>query len=156
VTFRAVKTYGHDLGLSCCFRQWRADSHCRFVHGYALAFELVFEADELDRNGWVIDFGGLKPVKEMLVQRFDHTLLVAHDDPLLEVFSALAERDACKAIVVPRVGAEAFASQVFGLVNGWLREAGYRDRVRLVSVTAREHGANAAVAFGSPHAIAAE
>ena len=24
------------------FRQWRADSHCRFMHGYSLEFEFVF------------------------------------------------------------------------------------------------------------------
>ena len=35
--WRSTKTYGHEEGLSCCFRQWRAThSHCRLLHGYAL------------------------------------------------------------------------------------------------------------------------
>jgi 6-pyruvoyltetrahydropterin/6-carboxytetrahydropterin synthase len=156
MTFRAVKTYGHDLGLSCCFRQWRAESHCHHLHGYALSFELAFEAAELDGNGWVIDLGALKPVKEMLVDLFDHTLQMAVDDPLLKIVTAIAERDACRLKVVRHVGAEAFAAQVFELVSKWLTEAGYAPRVWLVSVTAREHGANGATAFGSGHSGAAE
>lgn len=46
--YRSTKTYGHEIGLSAAFRQWRAESHCRFVHGYALAVKFVFEAGELD------------------------------------------------------------------------------------------------------------
>lgn len=81
--FRSTKTYGHDIGLSCCFRQWRSASHCRFLHGYALAVHLEFEADDLDARSWVMDFGSLKPVRQWLVQTFDHKTLVAADDPLL-------------------------------------------------------------------------
>ena len=41
--WRSTKTYGHEEGLSCCFRQWRAThSHCRLLHGYALSFRLTF------------------------------------------------------------------------------------------------------------------
>ena len=121
-----------------------------------MAFELVFEADTLDSNGWVIDFGALKPVKEMLCERFDHALQIAADDPWLKLLGGLAERDACRLVVVQNVGTEAFASQVFAFTEKWLKDTGYADRVRLVSVTAREHGANGATAFGSLHAIAAE
>jgi 6-pyruvoyltetrahydropterin/6-carboxytetrahydropterin synthase len=39
------KTYGHELGLSACFRQHRAKSHCRFLHGYPLSFTFTFAAD---------------------------------------------------------------------------------------------------------------
>ena len=56
--FRSTKTYGHEMGFSCAFRQHRADSHCRLVHGYALAFHFEFEATELDVRNWVVDFGG--------------------------------------------------------------------------------------------------
>jgi 6-pyruvoyltetrahydropterin/6-carboxytetrahydropterin synthase len=156
MTFRATKTYGHDLGLSCCFRQWRAQSHCHHLHGYALAFELVFEADQLDEHGWVIDFGALKPIKQSLVDLFDHAMQVAEDDPQLGSLLTLATQDTCRVVVVKHVGAEAFAAHVFDLTDRWLRENGYGDRVRLVSVTASEHGANSATAFGTSHDVAAE
>lgn len=60
----STKQYGHELGLSCAFRQWKADSHCKYIHGYALAFKFKFETDTLDSNNWVVDFGNLKELKK--------------------------------------------------------------------------------------------
>ena len=123
---RVVKTYGHDLGLSCAFRQWRADSHCRFLHGYALAVRLEFGANELDDNGWVIDFGALKPVKAWLCDTFDHKLLVAADDPMLADFKALAAKGGAELVIWPEgLGAERFAARVHGFVSGWLAHSGH-------------------------------
>lgn len=35
VTYQVVKKYGHNIGLSCAFRQFRAKgSHCLFIHGF--------------------------------------------------------------------------------------------------------------------------
>ena len=45
------------------FRQWRADSHCKFLHGYSFEFEFEFGAHELDERNWVVDFGGLKELE---------------------------------------------------------------------------------------------
>src|SRR5262245_56270238 len=89
MTYVSTKTYGHDIGLSCCFRQWRAESHCRFFHGYALGVRIEFEASELDKYNWVVDFGGLKSFKGWLENTFDHKLLVAHDDPELDIINKL-------------------------------------------------------------------
>ena len=69
--YASVKTYGHDRGLSCAFRQWKADSHCKWIHGYALAFEFTFIATELDTKNWVVDFGGLKKLEQWLRATFD-------------------------------------------------------------------------------------
>ena len=54
--FLSSKKYGHERGLSAAFRQWRAVSHCRFMHGYSLEFEFVFGTHQLDENNWVVDF----------------------------------------------------------------------------------------------------
>lgn len=89
--FQSTKTYGTDRGLSCCFRQWKANhSHCSTLHGYSLGFKFVFESETLDEKNWCFDFGGMKPIKEYLDYMFDHTILVAEDDPALEVFKTLA------------------------------------------------------------------
>jgi len=141
---RATKTYGDDLGLSVAFRQWRADSHCRYLHGYAIGVRLTFEASELDARGWVIDFGGLTPVKAMLQNIFDHVLLVAEDDPQREWFLEAQRRDIAQVFVVERTGCEAFASLIHGIVSDWLKGAGHYPRVRLVQVEVNEHGANSA------------
>ena len=81
--FRSTKTFHF---LPCAHRQWRDEGHCRFVHGYDRSVHLVFECSELDDKMWVMDFGGLKPIKTWLEDLFDHTLLINEDDPELEFF----------------------------------------------------------------------
>lgn len=89
--FQSTKTYGTDRGLSCCFRQWKAShSHCSTLHGYSLGFKFVFESETLDSRNWAFDFGGMKPIKQYLDSMFDHTVLVAEDDPALEFFKQMA------------------------------------------------------------------
>lgn len=145
MAYRSTKTYGHEVGLSACFRQHKAESHCRFIHGYALAFTFVFEALNLDKHGWVVDFGGLKKLKACLVEKFDHRLVIAKDDPLIEHFMKLHEKGAADIIVVDGVGCEAFARLGWEMAEDTLRLLGIRHRVSVVSCEAREHGANSAV-----------
>jgi 6-pyruvoyltetrahydropterin/6-carboxytetrahydropterin synthase len=146
MTYRVTKTYGHEIGLSCCFRQWRAKSHCRFLHGYALAVTVEFEAEVLDERNWVVDFGSLKSFKGWLVDMFDHKLLVAEDDPCLYVFKQLesADRDLAEVVVVPATGCEAFAKLIYDYAERWLYEEFLVSNVKVTSVEVREHGANGA------------
>ena len=143
--FRSTKTYGHNEGLSCCFRQWRAThSHCRFIHGYALAFRFVFAAAELDQNHWCFDFGALKPVREWLKSTFDHTMLVAEDDPELPRFELLARDGLIDLRVLPATGCEAKARYTFDHVASFIEKAS-SSRVWLESVEVMEHSGNSAI-----------
>ena len=146
--YRSSKTYGHDIGLSAAFRQWRADSHCRFIHGYALSIHLEFEADELDVRNWVVDFGSLKSFKQQLEDTFDHKTLVAEDDPALDEFRYMSDGNLIQMVVVPATGCEAFAKLIYECAEVWLKDNGYTPRVRMHSVTVREHGANSATYTG--------
>lgn len=143
------KTYPHELGLSACFRQWRAPSHCRFLHGYPLSFTITLSAERLDENNWVFDFGGFKPVKKALIETFDHKLVVAEDDPQIDELTGLGGLDLADPLVMPVVGCEGFAVHVFGIMQDQLERNhidAMRDRgLRIVSVECREHGGNAAV-----------
>jgi len=141
----STKTYGHEIGLSACFRQWRAESHCRHLHGYALAVRFEFEADELDVRNWVVDFGSLKSLKGMLEDTFDHTLLVAEDDPFKDELCGLQGLGLARVVVVPATGCEAFARMIYECAEVWLKDNGYAPRCRLRSVEVREHGANSAI-----------
>lgn len=145
--FVSTKTYGHEIGLSTCFRQHRAESHCRLLHGYALSVKFEFGATELDCRNWVVDFGSLKSLKAMLEDTFDHTLLVAEDDPMKDELCGLAGLGLAKAIVVPATGCEAFAKLIFECAETWLKDNGYTPRCRLLSVEVREHGANSAIYY---------
>lgn len=146
--YQSTKTYGHDRGFSCAFRQWRADSHCSFIHGYSLGFKFVFEADDLDAKNWVVDFGGLKSLKERLEYWFDHTTVIAKDDPCLPMFEDLHQAQAIQLRVIDAVGCEKFAEFVFKMADAWLEANKYKPRVRLVSVEVSEHGSNSAIVTG--------
>jgi len=157
--YRVTKTYGHDLGLTSTFRQPKAQSHCRFIHGYALSFKLTFECADGERceNGWVINFGGLKPLKEWLCHMFDHTTLIAQDDPALHLFEDLnVDKMHGKLIdlrIVPAVGCEAFARLVYERVSFMLQNRELGDtRARIVEVEVREHGANSAI-YRAPEVV---
>jgi 6-pyruvoyltetrahydropterin/6-carboxytetrahydropterin synthase len=148
VTYISTKTYGHEIGLSACFRQWRAESHCNLLHGYALAVKFEFEADELDVRNWVVDFGSLKSLKGWLEDTFDHTMLVAQDDPKLFELKALEVMGLARIVEVPATGCEAFAKLIYQCAEVWLKDNGYSPRCWLRSVEVREHGANSAIYLG--------
>lgn len=139
----STKTYAHSEGLSCAFRQWRADSHCNLIHGYALQVEIVFEADTLDARNWVQDFGGLKPIKQWLHDNFDHTLCVAVDDPNLDELQKLADVGLADIRILPAVGCEKFAEYIFTYVQNVVFPESM-GRVHVRSVEVREHGGNSA------------
>ena len=39
--FKSTKTYKSNKGFSCTFRQFKATSHCKYLHGYSLEINLV-------------------------------------------------------------------------------------------------------------------
>ena len=142
--WRVIKAYGHEEGLSCAFRQWQAQhSHCRFLHGYALAFRFTFACTELDDRAWCIDFGSLKPLRAWLHDNFDHTLLAAAHDPDLHVWRGLDAAGLARLVVLDEVGCEAFA----GLAHRWAESYVAREtagRVWLEQVEVSEHPGNTA------------
>src|SRR6056300_20557 len=136
--FYSGKTYTHATGHSCAFRQWRADSHCNLIHGYALQFEFAFGCSELDERNWAVDFGGLKELKEWLKEMFDHTYLLAEDDPEFDTISALAEKNLIDLRIVPAVGCERFAEMAFNKADAIVKEL-TEGRCWVQEVTVREH-----------------
>ena len=141
--FLCTKKYGHERGLSAAFRQWRADSHCRFMHGYSLEFEFVFAANELDENNWVVDFGGPKSLETWLRLNFDHKTLVAFDDPMFSVFEEINESEVIDMVTVEATGCEMFARMAMEYSSELIQKI-YGNRCWVDSVTVREHGANSA------------
>jgi 6-pyruvoyltetrahydropterin/6-carboxytetrahydropterin synthase len=110
-----------------------------------LAFKFIFEAEDLDNTNWCVDFGDLKSLKGILEDTFDHTLLVAEDDPMKEYILKLGSLGIARVVEVPSAGCEATARMVYEVAAQWLKDAGYHPRVSLVSVEVSEHGANSAL-----------
>ena len=151
--FQSTKIFD---GFSTVFRQWKAEeTHCKYLHGYGVSFKVWFEG-ELDEKNWVWDFGGMKRAKtqidgmspkEWMDHMFDHTLVVAEDDPFVESFQSMGVHGAAQVRVIPAVGAEKFAEFVFNKLNEFVK-AETKDRVKVVRVEFMEHGKNSAIYEG--------
>jgi len=131
-------------GFPCTHRQWRADSHCRFVHGYSREFYFEFECTNMTKEMWVMDFGGLKEVKAWLDSMFDHTFLAASDDPFLEQFKALDLAGVIQLRILPNAGMEGTAEYVYQYVNPLVQKL-TQNRVRVTKVEVRENEKNSAM-----------
>ena len=143
-------------GFSCVFRQWRAEgTHCKYLHGYGVSFKVWFEG-ELDEKNWVWDFGGMKRAKgtidgmnpkAWMDYMFDHTMIVAEDDPFIESFKLMDRAGAAQIRILPAVGAEKFAEYVFNKLQEFIHTE-TEGRVRIVRVDFMEHGRNSAIYEG--------
>jgi 6-pyruvoyltetrahydropterin/6-carboxytetrahydropterin synthase len=131
-------------GFPCTHRQWRADSHCKFVHGYSRELYFEFECTNLTQEMWVMDFGGLKEVKAWLEHMFDHTFLAASDDPYLEQFKALDQAGVIQLRVLPNAGMEGTAEYVYQQMNPLVQKL-TQNRVRIIKVEVRENEKNSAM-----------
>jgi 6-pyruvoyltetrahydropterin/6-carboxytetrahydropterin synthase len=148
-SFRSTKVFD---GYSTCFRQWKAiDTHCRFLHGYGVSLKVWFEGD-LDHRNWVWDFGGMKRAKgtidgmnpkAWMDYMFDHTTIVAEDDPYLETFKQMNNEGIIQLRIIPAVGAEQFSNYLWVKLNNFVQEE-TDGRVRVVQVEFREHEKNTA------------
>ena len=140
-------------GFSCCFRQWKAEStHCRFLHGYGVSFRVTFEGD-LDERNWVWDFGGMKRAKTQIDgmspkawmdYMFDHTVIVAKDDPNLSTFQTMEIMGIIQLRIIEATGAEKFSEFIYNKLNEFV-QIETQSRVRVAQVEFMEHGKNTAI-----------
>lgn len=149
--YLSTKTYGHESGLSCAFRQPNAThSHCSLIHGYALAFKFVFAATELDNKNWAVDFGDLGELKKWLKDNFDHKTAVDKDDPAMDDFILLDKKGLIDIVIMDGVGCEKFAYHAWVKANEIVeRKSG--GRCYCVSCEVMEHGANSAIYRREPN-----
>ena len=148
--FQSTKLFD---GFSTVFRQWKAEgTHCKFLHGYGVSFRVWFEGD-LDERNWVWDFGGMKRAKgtidgknpkEWMDYMFDHTTIVATDDPGIGGFRTMNELGIIQLRELEAVGAEQFAKYIYEKLNKFVQEE-TNSRVSVVRVEFMEHNKNTAI-----------
>jgi 6-pyruvoyltetrahydropterin/6-carboxytetrahydropterin synthase len=88
MAFYSTKRFGP---ISVGHRQWKDNGHCAWIHGYGRTVQFTFGCNELDDKTWVVDFGGLKQVKQWIEEQWDHRLLLASNDPHLDKIMALQD-----------------------------------------------------------------
>ena len=148
--FQSTKLFD---GFSTVFRQWKAEgTHCSFLHGYGVSFRVWFEGD-LDERNWVWDFGGMKRAKGTIGgmnpkvwmdHMFDHTTIVAEDDPYLENFKEMHSKGLIQLRIIEATGAEQFAKYIYEKLNTFIQEE-TEGRVKVAKVEFMEHNKNTAI-----------
>jgi len=148
--FQSTKLFD---GFSCVFRQWKAEgTHCKYLHGYGISFRVWFEG-ELDERNWVWDFGHAKhsqykidgkSPKEWMDYMFDHTTIIAADDPGLGGFKIMDQLGIIQLRIISAVGCEKFAEYIYDKLNPWVLSDS-NGRVRIIQVEVREHEKNTAL-----------
>jgi 6-pyruvoyltetrahydropterin/6-carboxytetrahydropterin synthase len=136
---------------SCAFRQPFATSHCRYIHGYRLQAKFWFSCNVLDSNNWVVDFGVLKELKNLLECKFDHTTCISENDPELNIFKALHEKQIIDLRILPGVGIEKFAELCLDIANKHIKEISH-NRCWVEKVEVWEHEQNSAICEADQYA----
>ena len=132
----------------CCHRSWANQGKCFFLHGCERTFEVEFACAETEPGtGLVVDSSSLKEVRAALRRQFDHTTLIAEDDPQRDLFELLADRGVIDLRIMYDTGTEGSAAWVFdtaerilGLATGgrvWVSRIEAREsRNSVVTLTA--------------------
>jgi 6-pyruvoyltetrahydropterin/6-carboxytetrahydropterin synthase len=117
-----------------------------------VSFKVWFEG-ELDYRNWVFDFGGMKRAKgeidgmkpkEWMDYMFDHTTIVAKDDPMLDRFIEMGANGIIQLRILDNVGAEKFAEFIFKKLSLFINEE-TEGRVKVTKVEFMEHNKNSAI-----------
>ena len=141
---KQISTKVIPLG-STAFRQWRAKSHCRLLHGYRLTAKIYFYAENLDETNWIFDFGNCKEIKTILENQFDHTTCVAADDPELDMFKLMNDKDMIDLRIMENgVSIEKNSEWIFNTVNDYVKNK-TNNRVSVIKVEVWEHEGNSAI-----------
>ena len=140
----STKCYGHNIGLSAVFRQPNAHSHCKLLHGYSLSFKFTFGCDKLDERNWVVDFGGLKPLKAWLEDTFDHKVVIDVNDPKKNDLLMLETQGLANIVQLDGVGVEKFSEHAWRFADKLVRDMS-DNRCYCVKAECAEHGANSAI-----------
>ena len=114
-------------------RQPKHDGHCAFIHGHNWSISLTFSAKELDCNGFVVDFGKLKYIKNWIEENLDHSCLLNEADPCI---NELQNSKYFKFFIIPDCSCEGLSIYLFNELNKLVaKNEGGRVRISLITVT---------------------
>ena len=134
------KTYS-DIPFA--HRQHMHDGHCAFIHGHNWSITLTFACRETDANGFVIDFGKLKYIKNWIDEHLNHACLFNENDPaaqeMLTQFNNLF-----KPYILPNCSCEGIAQHLHKIFDSMVRSA-TDNRAWIIKVEVAEDSKNSAI-----------
>ncbi|CAM4407499.1 6-pyruvoyl tetrahydropterin synthase [Mycobacterium basiliense] len=136
--------------LPCCHRSWSRHDKRVFLHGYELTFEIEFACTETEtRTGLVVNNRCLNEVRAALQHQFDHTTLIAADDPQRNLFEQLAGEGVIDLRIMNATSMEGAAAWVFDTVEHIVAPA-TDGRVWVSRIAARESRNNVVTLTAEP------
>jgi hypothetical protein len=144
--------FGELRGFSCAYRNHTNEElhdESPMLHGYSLSFFFRFVSlDQAIMTEYLNE--KMAWIGQFLEEIFRNTVIVAHEDPLLDAFLALEKAGACELRMIDTVGAEAFAKILYEDFAPTVKECS-AGSIALFEVKVRENG-NYTAAFIDAHA----
>ena len=134
------KTY-RDIPFA--HRQHRHGGHCSLVHGHNWTIIISFACKETDDNGFVVDFGDLKYLKDWIAHNLDHACLFNESDPESEAL-LVQSGHLFKPYILPNASCEGLAQHLHEVFNLMVREQS-KDRVWVTQVEVKEDSKNSSI-----------
>ena len=107
---------------------------------------MTIGSDKLNEQNWVYDFGDFNFLEDWLREHFDHTLLVAINDPHKDEIKSLDKNKIARIVEVPEISCEKFAEMTFKFIDNHFNVNDYN--VKVLSVEVSEHPGNTAGYYG--------
>ena len=101
------------------FRYWRAEDDERLLKPYRFTVKVVLECHQLDNQQMVIPSGDyiFNEIDVMLSLIFRNRVLVAEDDPKLNLYKSMSDAGTIQLMVLPDVGLEKIAEGIYNHVK---------------------------------------
>ncbi len=112
------KTY-RDIPMA--HRAHAHPGHCAHLHGHNWAITLTFACRETDSLGFVVDFGGLRFVRDWIDQHLDHACVLSENDPFLAEAREMETRGLFKLHVAPNCSCEGLARHFHAVFDAMIR-----------------------------------
>ena len=125
-------------------RQPKHPGHCSRIHGHNWAIKITFEADEVDENGFVVDFGELHYISDWIDEHLDHACAFSASDPHRSKIEELAKLKLVQPLFIEDASCEGLAKHLFETFDPMVRE-NTGGRAHLVSVELHEDSHNSAL-----------
>lgn len=122
--------------INCIFRYWRSDGQDRFLKTYRLNAKVVLECQNLDNHQMVIPRGDylFNEIEVMLSMVFRNRVIVAEDDPQINLYKAMSDANVIELMVLPDVGVEKIAEGIYNHVKVILFNQDMINRIDIRSV----------------------
>ena len=124
-------------------RQPNHPGHCSLIHGHNWEIKLTFAADEVDENGFIVDFGELHYIKDWIDENLDHACAFSATDPHRSKLEELEEMKLVRPLFIENASCEGLAKHLFEIFNPMVSE-NTGGRARIVSIDLLEDSKNSA------------